>query len=230
MMSATHDHAHDHDHDHDHDHAHPHAHPTLPDATAPLTESQKLEMAVRELLIGKGVISADDVRRTLERFDTQSPTLGSRVVARAWVDPDYKQRLLANGSSAVRELGIDMEHVTLVVVENTPAVHNLIVCTLCSCYPRPVLGLPPDWYKSKAYRSRAVKEPRAVLAEFGTTLPAGVTVRVHDSTADMRYLVLPLRPAGTDGWDEDQLAALVTRDAMIGVTLVSAPHPELSAR
>lgn len=217
-MSTTHDHA----HPHDHDHAHPH--PTLPDATAPLTEHQKLEMALRELLIAKGIINGDDVRRMLEKFDTQSPTLGARVAARAWVDPAYKQRLLADGSAAVRELGIDMEHVVLVVVENTPAVHNLIVCTLCSCYPRPVLGLPPDWYKSKAYRSRAVKEPRAVLAEFGTTLPDGVTVRVHDSTADMRYMVLPLQPAGTDGWTEDKLAELVTRDAMIGVTLVQSPQ------
>lgn len=217
-MSTTHDHT----HPHDHGHAHPH--PTLPDATAPLTEHQKLEMALRELLIAKGIINGDDVRRMLEKFDAQSPSLGARVVARAWVDPAYKQRLLANGSAAVRELGIDMEHVVLVVVENTPDVHNLIVCTLCSCYPRPVLGLPPDWYKSKAYRSRAVKEPRSVLAEFGTTLPEGLAVRVHDSTADMRYLVLPLQPAGTEGWDEDKLADLVTRDAMIGVTLVQSPR------
>jgi nitrile hydratase len=204
----------------DHDHAHPH--PTLPDADAPVTYYQRLETAVRELLIGKGVLTADDVRRTLERFDGQTPALGARVVARAWVDPAYRQRLLANGSAAVGELGIDMEGVHLVVVENTPAVHNLIVCTLCSCYPRPVLGLPPDWYKSKAYRSRAVREPRAVLAEFGTILPEGVTVRVHDSTADMRYLVLPMRPAGTEGWDEAALAALVTRDSMIGVALPRA--------
>src|SRR5262249_19795636 len=132
-------------------------------------------------------------------------------------------RLLADGSAGVRELGINMESTKLVVVENTPSVHNLIVCTLCSCYPRPVLGLPPDWYKSRAYRSRAVREPRAVLAEFGTTLPPDVAVRVHDSTADMRYLVLPLRPAGTDGWDEARLAELVTRDSMVGVTQVRLP-------
>jgi nitrile hydratase len=202
---------------HDHDHAHPHA--TLPDADAHLTEHQQLEIAVRELLIAKGIISADEVRQVLEVFDSQSPLLGARVVARAWVDPAYKARLLANGSAAVEELGIPMGSTLLVVVENTPQVHNLIVCTLCSCYPRPVLGLPPDWYKSKSYRSRAVREPRAVLAEFGTTLPPDVDVRVHDSTADMRYLVLPMRPSGTEKMEEAELASLVTRDSMIGVSL-----------
>src|SRR5262249_11319413 len=158
---------------------------------------------------------ADDVRRVVEVIDSQTPALGARVVARAWVDPEYKQRLLADGTKAVEELGIPMGGTKLVVVENTPQVHNLIVCTLCSCYPRPVLGLPPDWYKSKNYRSRAIREPRSVLAEFGTTLPEGVAVRVHDSTADMRYLVLPLRPAGTEHLTEEQLADLVTRDSMI---------------
>jgi nitrile hydratase len=207
---------------HDHNHDHPHSHPTQPDSDAPLTYHQRLEIAVRELLMEKGLFSADDVRRTIERFDTQTPLLGAKVVARAWVDPEYKKRLLADGTRAVQELGIDMERTKLVVVENTPQVHNLIVCTLCSCYPRPVLGFPPDWYKSKAYRSRAVREPRSVLAEFGTTLPDGVAVRVHDSTADMRYLVLPMRPEGTDGMDEAALAELVTRDSMIGVTQVKA--------
>jgi nitrile hydratase len=195
---------------------HPHA--TLPDTDAAPTYHERLETAVRELLIAKGLFNADDVRRTVERIDTQTPALGARVVARAWVDPAYRARLLANGSAAVEELGIPMEGVCLVVVENTPQVHNLIVCTLCSCYPRPVLGLPPDWYKSKVYRSRAVREPRGLLAEFGTTIPDGVAVRVHDSTADMRYLVLPMRPEGTEGMDEAALAALVTRDSMIGVT------------
>jgi nitrile hydratase alpha subunit len=204
---------------------HTHPHPTLPDADAPTTYYQRLETAVRELLISRGVISADDVRRKVELIDSQTPSLGARVVARAWVDPAYKARLLADGSAAVQELGIPMEGVLLVVVENTPAVHNLIVCTLCSCYPRPVLGLPPDWYKSKAYRARAVREPRAVLAEFGTFLPEGVAVRVHDSTADMRYMVLPMRPAGTEGMDEAALADLVTRDSMIGVSLPRAPVP-----
>jgi nitrile hydratase len=203
---------------HDHDHHHPH--PTQPDVPDTLTYHRKLEIAVRELLVEKGIISADDVRRTIERFDTQTPLLGARVVARAWIDPEYKKRLLADGSQSVRELGIDMERTLLVVVENTPTIHNLIVCTLCSCWPRPVLGFPPDWYKSKAYRSRAVREPRAVLKEFGTTLPAEVTVRVHDSTADMRYMVLPMRPPGTEGWDEAKLAELVTRDSMVGVAQV----------
>jgi nitrile hydratase subunit alpha len=209
---------------HHHDHPHPHPHPTLPDQDAPLSYHHKLEIAVRELLIEKKLITADEVRSTVERFDTQSPLLGAKVVARAWLDPEYKKRLLADGSAAVRELGINMETTKLVVVENTPQVHNVIVCTLCSCYPRPVLGLAPDWYKSKAYRSRAIREPRAVLAEFGTTLPDGVTVRVHDSTADMRYLVLPMRPDGTEGWDEMKLAELVSRDSMIGVTLVKSPR------
>jgi nitrile hydratase len=204
-----------------HDHDHPHAPP--PDTDGPLTYHQRLETAVRELLVARGVISNDDVRRTLEEIDSQSPALGAKVVARAWVDPAYRQRLLANGSAAVEELGIPMGQTKLVVVENTPQVHNLIVCTLCSCYPRPVLGLPPDWYKSRAYRSRAVREPRAVLAEFGTTLPDGVTVRVHDSTADMRYLVLPMRPAGTEDLDEAALSELVTRDSMIGVSLPRQP-------
>ncbi len=209
--------------DHHHDHDHPH--PTLPDQDVPPTYHQCLEAAVRELLIGKGVITADEVRRVVEVIDSQTPVLGARVVARAWVDPAYKARLLADGPSAVRELGIDMGTTKLVVVENTSEVHNLIVCTLCSCYPRPVLGLPPDWYKSKAYRARAVRAPRAVLAEFGTVLPEGVAVRVHDSTAEMRYLVLPLRPAGTEGLGEAELAEVVTRDSMVGVSLPLAARP-----
>jgi nitrile hydratase len=171
------------------------------------------------------MFTADDVREALERFDSQTPAIGARVVARAWVDPAFRARLLANGSAAVAELGIDMEGVKLVVVENTPEVHNLIVCTLCSCYPRPVLGLPPDWYKSRAYRSRAVREPRALLREFGTSVADGVVVRVHDSSADMRYLVLPMRPAGTQGLSEAELAEIVTRDSMIGVSLPRHPQP-----
>jgi nitrile hydratase len=146
------------------------------------------------------------------------------VVARAWADPDYKKRLLADGTKAVAEFGIGMGDAELIVVENTSAVHNVIVCTLCSCYPRTVLGLPPDWYKSRSYRSRVVAEPRAVLREFGTVVPDDVTVRVHDSNADMRYLVLPARPAGTEGWDEARLAALVTRDCMVGVTTPKLPE------
>ena len=165
------------------------------------------------------------MRRQVEILDSRSPVLGARVVARAWVDPEFKARLLSDGSAACEELGITMyDDTKLIVLENTPEVHNLVVCTLCSCYPRPVLGLPPDWYKSRAYRARAVRWPRALLAEFGTLLPEHVEIRVHDSTAAMRYLVLPMRPAGTDDLDEEALADLVTRDAMIGVTVVKRPE------
>ena len=214
MSSDT--HAHPHAHGHDHAHAHPH--PTRPDTEERLTYYQTMEIAVRELLIEKGIVSADEVRRAIEAMDARTPALGARVVARAWVDPAYKARLLADGSAAVKELGIDVATTRLIVVENKPKLHNLVVCTLCSCYPRMVLGLPPDWYKSRAYRSRAVREPRAVLREFGTVLPDDVELRVHDSTADMRYLVLPMRPERTEDFDEAKLAALVTRDSMIGVT------------
>ena len=210
-----------HPHAHGHDHAHPH--PTRPDAPERLTYYQTMEIAVRELLIEKGIVSADEVRRAIEAMDARTPAQGARVVAHAWVDPAYKARLLADGSAAVKELGIDVATTRLIVVENKPKLHNLVVCTLCSCYPRTVLGLPPDWYKSRAYRSRAVREPRAVLREFGTVLPDDVELRVHDSTADMRYLVLPERPAGTEGWSEERLAAIVTRDSMIGVAQPAGP-------
>jgi nitrile hydratase len=149
----------------------------------------------------------------------RQPERGSRVVARAWLDDDFRQRLLKNGTAACEELGLEIPALKLVVVENTPQVHNAIVCTLCSCYPRVLLGIPPDWYKSRNYRSRMVREPRAVLAEFGLRIPDGTQIRVHDSTADMRYLVLPMRPKGTEGWDEARLAGIVTRDAMIGVAV-----------
>ncbi len=186
-------------------------------------------MALKELLCEAGIITPEEVRRTVEATDERTPKLGRAMVARAWVDPDYRARLLADGAAAAEELGIDMMGTHLVVVENTEDVHNLVVCTLCSCYPRMVLGLPPDWYKSRPYRSRAVREPRAVLAGFGTRLPDGVEVRVHDSTADMRYLVLPRRPAGTEGWSEAQLAELVTRDSMVGVCEALAPDPASAA-
>ena len=208
-------------HDHDHDHDHPHAPP--PDADAALTYHQAMELAVTALLIDKGIFSADDMRRQIEAMDARHPGLGGRLVARAWVDPDFKARALADGSAAAHEIGLEIGPLKLIVVENTPAVHNLVVCTLCSCYPRMLLGLPPDWYKSRAYRSRAVREPRAVLAEFGTRIPNDVEVRVHDSTADMRYLVLPRRPAGTEDWAEERLAALATRDSMVGVTVATSP-------
>ncbi len=194
-----------------------------PGGDRPPTDYEVLETAVRELLIEKGVFTADEVRRAIEAMDARGPAQGARMVARAWVDAGYRERLLADGSAAARELGIDVDVTRLVAVENTPRIHNLIVCTLCSCYPRMVLGRPPDWYKSTAYRSRAVREPRAVLAEFGTELAPEVEVRVHDSTAELRYLVLPMRPAGTDDWSEARLADLVTRDAMIGVARARTP-------
>jgi len=212
-----------HEHDHGHDHGHDHAHPTLPDEAGSRGYYQRMEIAVRELLLAQGVFTADDVRRTVEDMDARSPAGGARVVARAWSDPAFKARLLENGTTACEELGVGMGPTKLVVVENTPEVHNLVVCTLCSCYPRMLLGLPPDWYKSRDYRSRAVREPRAVLAEFGTAVPDDVTVRVHDSTADMRYLVLPERPAGSEGLSELQLADLITRDSMIGVAKARQP-------
>ena len=207
---------------HDHE-GHSHDHSPPPDQDGPLTHYQAMETAVRELLIEKGVVTADEVRAAIEAMDARSPALGAKVVAKAWSDPDFKARLLADGSAACRELEIDMGPTHLVVVEDSERLHNVIVCTLCSCYPRYLLGLPPDWYKARAYRSRVVREPRAVLSEFGTELPEEVEIRVHDSTADMRYLVLPLRPAGTEGLDEAALAELVTRDCMIGVTLPKGP-------
>ncbi len=215
MSGPHHDHP---DHAHDSGHAAPRA-----DLDDTLGYWQRMEIAVRELLIEKGHVTADEVRRQVEDMDSRTPAQGARVVARAWVDAAFRARLLADGNAAVAELGIDRGPYRLVVVENTAGTHNLVVCTLCSCYPRWLLGLPPDWYKSRAYRSRAVHEPRVVLAEFGTQLAPDTTLRVHDSTADMRYLVLPQRPAGTAGWAEERLAALVTRDAMIGVTLVRVP-------
>jgi nitrile hydratase len=220
-----------HDH-HDHDHDHPEGatggHPTLRDDDAALTYWQRMEIAVRELLIEKGVTTAAEIAAQIDLMDSRSPANGAAVVARAWSDPDFRSRLLQDAAEASREMGFDIGPLRLIAVENTPDTHNLIVCTLCSCYPRNLLGLPPDWYKSRAYRSRAVREPRAVLAEFGLVLADGVTVRVHDSTADMRYIVLPARPAGTEGLAEGELAALVTRDSMIGTGLPRtspAPRP-----
>ena len=183
-----------------------------------------VSLAIQEVLIDKGLIDAADVRAMIERIDDRSEGgLGAKVVAHAWADPDYKARLLDDGSAACEELGIPVGDLELIAVENTADAHNVVVCTLCSCYPRPLLGMPPHWYKSRSYRARCVIEPRAVLAEFGTAIPDDVTIRVHDSNADMRYLVLPMRPAGTDGWDEERLAGLVTRDCMIGVALPREP-------
>lgn len=206
-------------------HGAPHQpHPFQPDIEdSPLTHYQLLELAVGALMIEKGIFTGDDLRRTIEDIDSRSPADGAKVVARAWVDPDFKARLLADTASAAAELGVDAGTIPIMTLENTRQVHNVIVCTLCSCYPRALLGLPPDWYKSRAYRSRMVREPRAVLAEFGTTIPDDVEVRVHDSTAELRYVILPMRPAGADDLGEEDLAKLVNRDSMIGVTLPDAP-------
>jgi nitrile hydratase alpha subunit len=213
---------HEHEHDHGHEHGHDHPHAEIGQTERP-GYYDMMETAVRELLIEKGLFEAGEIRRQIEVLDSRTPALGAKVVARAWIDPDFRARLLANGRTACEELGISFyDDTQLIVLENTAAVHNLIVCTLCSCYPRPVLGLPPDWYKLKPYRARAVSEPRAVLAEFGTHIPDDVEVRVSDSTALVRYLVLPRRPDGTEGYSEEQLAGLVTRDAMIGVIPVTA--------
>jgi len=208
---------------HTHDHAHgPHPHqPDLEDA--PLTHHMVMTEAVGELLIEKGIISADELRAQMEKMDSKSPEAGARMVARAWMDADFKARVLANVNDAADEMGLDAGHIPIRAVENTDDVHNVIVCTLCSCYPRMLIGLPPDWYKSRAYRSRCIREPRTVLAEFGTDIPDSMEVRVHDSTADLRYMVLPRRPDGTEDMDEDALCELVTRDCMIGVTLPKTP-------
>ena len=180
--------------------------------------------AIEELLVEKGVLTKEDVRRQIEYLDARSPANGARMVARAWVDPEYKTLLLSDTKAAAAELGIDASGpVEFVTVENTPEVHNLIVCTLCSCYPRAILGRPPDWYKSFNYRSRAVVEPRAVMKEFGLEMPENVRVAVHDSSADVRYMVLPMRPPGTKGMNEEELTDLITRDALIGVSVPSEP-------
>lgn len=209
---------------HHHDHVH------AGDDHAPIVTHEPdpefviLERAVRELLSEKGVVKADDVRRQIELMDSRNAAVGARIIARAWVDPEFKRRLLANAKKAAGELGVDTSNAPEVVaLENTPTRHHLVVCTLCSCYPKAILGIPPAWYKSVAYRARAVKDPRGVLREFGTELGPEVEVRVVDSTADLRYLVLPQRPPGTEGLNEEQLAELVTRDSMIGVTTARAP-------
>ncbi len=215
-MSETRSHDHEHSHDHSHDHG---PHPYQPDLEdAPYTHHQVMAEAVGELLIEKKIISADELRGMIELIDSKSPAEGARVIARCWTDEAFKSRVLENVNEATTGLGIDPGTIPIRAVENTDQVHNVIVCTLCSCYPRLLIGLPPDWYKSRAYRSRVVREPRTVLKEFGTNIADDMEVRVHDSTADLRYLVIPSRPAGTDNMTEQELASLVTRDSMIGVT------------
>ena len=201
------------------DHTQPH--PFQPDIEdSPFTHHQVMAESVIELLIEKELFSAEDMRRTLEKIDAITPAQGTKLVARAWLDEAFKSRLLVDVNEAANELGVDAGTIPIRAVENTADVHNVIVCTLCSCYPRFLLGLPPDWYKSRAYRSRVVREPRAVLEAFGTVLPNGVEVRVHDSTAELRYMVIPLRPEGTGDLDEAGLAELISRDAMIGTAVI----------
>jgi nitrile hydratase len=184
-----------------------------------LTDVERRARALEEVLTEKGIVSAEFIDQVVEGYAKDiGPMNGAKVVARAWVDPEYKERLLADGTAAIFELGFGgPEGSHIVVVENTPAVHNVVVCTLCSCYPWPVLGLPPNWYKSPPYRARMVREPRTVLAEMGCDVPDDVEIRVWDSSAEVRYLVLPERPGGTDGSSEEELAAAVSRDTMIGV-------------
>jgi nitrile hydratase alpha subunit len=200
-----------------HEHEHPH-----PQDEGPPCEYEIMSRAMQELLEEKGLLSAEEVRRRMELFEQEYPQRGSRVVAHAWADPAFRKRLLEDGKAACAEWGLDLEADRLIALENTPQVHNVVVCTLCSCYPRALLGMPPTWYKSENYRRRVVREPRAVLKEFGTVLPESVAIRVHDSNADMRYVVVPMRPAGTEGWTEEQLASILTRDTLVGVALPRA--------
>ena len=207
----------------DRDHDHPHAPVTDGDESSAARRARALE----ELLVAKGVIRRDDVRRMIDWLVSRSPADGARLVARAWVDPEFRGRLLEDARAAALELDLDPGPSPVVIaIENTADVHHLVVCTLCSCYPRALLGPPPDWYKSLPYRSRAVSDPRGVLAEFGVELDDDVELRVLDSTADIRYLVIPRRPTGSEEMSERQLAALVTRDSMIGVAQPNAPTPE----
>jgi nitrile hydratase len=215
-----HKHDHSHPHDHSHDHAHDHAH------GSELSEMQVRVRALESVLVEKNYVDPAALDVLIETYETRiGPHNGARVVAKAWADPAYRHWLLSEGGAAIASLGyVGRQGEHMVVVENTPSVHNMVVCTLCSCYPWPVLGLPPVWYKSAPYRSRAVADPRGVLRDFGVELPGDIEIRVWDSTAEMRYLVLPLRPAGAEDWSEAELARLVTRDSMIGTGLPLRPQ------
>jgi antitoxin component of MazEF toxin-antitoxin module len=204
-------------HDHADDHSHASHEPLVIEDEAGNIEAQIVINALQNLLVQKNLLAPEEVTREIQQIEAPGVHLGAKIVARAWMDAAFKARLLANGKSAAAELGIKVGEAQLIVVENTSSLHNLVCCTLCSCYPRTILGQPPAWYISKAYRARAVREPRAVLSEFGLTLGDDVELRVHDSNADMRYLVLPERPTGTEAMSVDELAALVTRDCMVGV-------------
>ena len=203
---------HDH-HDHDHDHG------------SELSETQRRVRALETILVVKGYVDPAALDELVETYETKvGPHNGARVVAKAWADPEYRAWLFSDSGAAIESLGYGgRQGENIVALENTPAVHNMVVCTLCSCYPWPVLGLPPVWYKSAPYRSRAVSDPRGVLRDFGVELPAGTDIRVWDSTAEIRYLVVPMRPEGTDGWSEEELATLVTRDSMVGTGVAARP-------
>ncbi len=211
--------------DHGHDHTDPDAHAPSPDDPPPASDWEFLEQALSELLIESGVIEEADIQRMMNFTESRNPALGAKVVARTWTDSDFRSRLLRDARRTLREeMDIDIGTIAeLEAVENTDAVHHVVVCTLCSCYPRNLLGIPPAWYKSREYRARVVREPRAVLKEFGTTLPPGTSIRVLDSTADLRYLVVPRRPAGTEDWPAERLESLVTRDSMIGTAPATEP-------
>ncbi len=222
-MAAHDDHDHDHDHDHDGHHGHHHHHDGQ---VSELSDLQARVKALETVLAQKGYVDPKALDMIVEFYETKiGPHIGAKLVAKAWKDPAFKKALLEDANSAIESLGLSQkvgDH--LVVVENTPELHNMVVCTLCSCYPWDVLGLPPVWYKSAPYRSRTVKEPRKVLADFGVTLPEATRIRVWDSTAETRFMVLPMQPAGTDNWDEERLQHLVTRDAMVGTGLAVLPE------
>jgi len=228
MAGTPHDHDHDHPHTHRHGHGHDHDHA----GDQEMSDTELRVRALESLLVDKNLVDPKALDALIETYEFKvGPRNGARVIARAWTDPAYRERLLANAGAAIAEFGFKgRQGEDMVVLENTDTVHNVVVCTLCSCYPWPVLGLPPVWYKSAPYRARAVKEPRAVLGEFGVELADEVEVRVWDSTAELRYLVLPQRPPGTEGMSEDALADLVTRDAMIGTGVPLRPGAAGPAR
>ena len=199
-----------------HDHTHDHARTFQPDHPEPTSDAALVGVALRELLIESGQYTVAEEQEVIAKMQGASPENGAMLAVRAWTDADFRKRLLADGSEAIKELGFDLRPAEFTVLENTDNVHNVIVCTLCSCYPRALLGMSPAWYKSKNYRSRVVREPRAVLAEFGVELEDAIEVRVHDSTAELRYMILPQRPAGTDGWSEGELMQTITRNSLIG--------------
>lgn len=210
-------------HDHGHEHEHDDHRPTREDDDIELTEREATFLALKSLLIEQGVVTADEIRKRMEFNERGSPHQAARMIAKAWLDPDYKARMIDDTKAAAAELGIETTEAKLVTLENTPERHNIVVCTLCSCYPRSLLGEPPAFYVSKAYRSRAVREPRQVLREFGVDIPERVDIAVHDSNADLRYVVMPMRPTGTDGMSEAELAALISRDCVVGCALPSEP-------